>query len=940
MVVGLLAILKAGGAYVPLDPAYPRRRLDFMIEDAGISILLTQRELRSRFARPGLRIECLDAGAPAEPPAARRPDPAGRRRAARTRPQALAYIIYTSGSTGRPKGVMVHHQGLVNYLQWASAAYRVGAARGAPVISPLGFDLTVTSLYTPLLSGRAVTLLREDRGLEGLAAALADQRAFSVVKLTPAHLQMLSPQLTRDGGGDGAARVVLGGEAVKWEHLQTWRPPAARVVNEYGPTETVVGCCVYETPWDAAGSGAVPIGRPIANTRLRVLGPGLRSAAPGMIGELHVGGSGVARGYLGRPALTAVSFIPDGWSRRPGERLYKTGDRVRHLADGRLEYLARMDHQLKVRGHRVEAGEIESVLCEHPGIRQAVVTIRDTGPVSSPAAASEGRLVAYFVARGGTSPAPAELDTFLKRRLPSPLVPSAFVPLAAWPLTPNGKVDRRALPAPATERPSTGRAFRAPEGGVEGAVAAVWSEALGLERVGAEDNFFDLGGHSLMLARIHGKLQEALGRDLSLVDLFRYPTIRSLRRFAEDGAGERAGPGEGPARGSRRRRGPADDRIAVIGLAGRFPGAASPAELWRNLRDGVESIRDLSDEELIAAGVEASRLDDPSFVKVGATLAGIELFDAAYFGLNPREAENLDPQHRLFLECAVEALEDAACDPANYPGKTGVFAAAGMNTYLLRLLAGDPRLQDSAEAYQLMVGNDKDFLPTRVSYHLDLRGPSVGVQTACSSSLVAVHLACRSLLSGECDQALAGGVSIAVPQAAGYRFQDGMILSPDGRCRVFDAAARGTVRGNGLGIVVLKRLADALADGDRVRAVILGSAINNDGSLKVGYTAPSVERQAAVIAEALEDAAAEPDTIGYVEAHGTGTPIGDPIEIEALTDAFRARTGRRGFCALGAVKSNLGHLDAAAGVTGLIKAVLALENRAIPPSLHFENPNP
>jgi acyl transferase domain-containing protein/acyl carrier protein len=385
---------------------------------------------------------------------------------------------------------------------------------------------------------------------------------------------------------------------------------------------------------------------------------------------------------------------------------------------------------------------------------------------------------------------------------------------------------------------------------------------------------------------------------------------------------------------------PAFEGIAIIGMTGRFPGAKNLSDFWRNLRDGVESVSFFSDEELESAGIEPSLFCDPNYVKAKAVLGDVELFDASFFGLNPREAEIIDPQHRLFLECAWEALESAGYDPESYESSIGVYAGVSMNTYLLNNLLSNKGLIEAVGGYQTMLGNDKDFMSTRVSYKLNLKGPSVVVQTACSTSLVAVQLACQSLLNYQCDIALAGGASIRMPRKAGYLYQEGMILSPDGHCRAFDAKAHGTIVGEGAGIVVLKRLADALADRDCIHAVIKGGAINNDGSLKVGYTAPSVDGQAEVIAMAQAIAGVNPDTISYIEAHGTATPLGDPIEIAALTKAFRAHTERKCFCAVGSVKSNIGHLDAAAGVAGLIKTVLALKNRMLPPSLHFEAPNP
>ncbi len=380
--------------------------------------------------------------------------------------------------------------------------------------------------------------------------------------------------------------------------------------------------------------------------------------------------------------------------------------------------------------------------------------------------------------------------------------------------------------------------------------------------------------------------------------------------------------------------------IAIIGLACRLPGAKQSDDFWQNLCAGVESIAALSDQELLATGVDPQVIHSPRYVKSKAIIDDIDLFDASFFGYSPKEAAIIDPQQRLFLECAWEALERSGYMAEDYDGAIGVYAGAGMNSYLTHLMHASQSLMQTLDQYQVLLGNDKDFLTTRVSYKLNLTGPSVTIQTACSTSLVAVHLACQGLLNYQCDIALAGGVSVAIPQATGYWYHAGGILAPDGHCRAFDAKAEGTVPGSGLGIVVLKRLSEALTDGDHIYAVIKGSAINNDGGLKLGYTAPSVEGQSEVIAAAQALANVTAESITYIEAHGTGTALGDPIEIAALTRVFRDQTEAKGFCAIGSVKTNIGHLDTAAGVAGLIKTALALKHTLVPPSLHFEQANP
>ncbi|KDA01437.1 type I polyketide synthase [Hyphomonas oceanitis] len=380
--------------------------------------------------------------------------------------------------------------------------------------------------------------------------------------------------------------------------------------------------------------------------------------------------------------------------------------------------------------------------------------------------------------------------------------------------------------------------------------------------------------------------------------------------------------------------------IAIVGMAGRFPDAPDIDTFWRNILAGKESLRTFDAETLKSAGVPTATQDHPDFVAKGSPLDDVDMFDAEFFGLSAGEARIIDPQHRVFLECAWQAMEHAGYAPNQVDDPVGVFAGTGMNTYLLTHILSDPATVEAAGGYQLMLGNDKDFLCTRVSYKLDLRGPSATVQTACSTSLVAVEMACRALSRGECDMALAGGVSIGFPDKAGYLYQEGMIFSPDGHCRPFDVDAQGTRAGAGAGVVTLKRLADAQRDGDTIHAVIRGIAVNNDGGAKAGYTAPSIDGQAEVVAMAHALAGISPRTIGYMEAHGTATPLGDPIEIAALTQVFREETDDIGFCRLGSLKANVGHLDAAAGVAGLIKAVLVLREGIIPPLVNFKSPNP
>src|SRR5580698_1975845 len=479
---------------------------------------------------------------------------------------------------------------------------------------------------------------------------------------------------------------------------------------------------------------------------------------------------------------------------------------------------------------------------------------------------------------------------------------------------------------------------------LEVSIAKLWQEVLGLPVVGLEDNFFEMGGTSLIATVLLTKLNQTLNLSLPIATVFEYPTVRSMAEFLSESDGANVEEVAPAIQHRPTEKSNLSTAVAIIGMTGRFPGADSVEDFWANLCDGVESISFFDREELESQ--ERVTGLPPNYVAARPILKDAAAFDASFFGIYPREAEQMDPQHRVFLECAWEVLERAGYDPAHTNDLVGVFAGCSMNTYFMHNLAGNRKfLEDFTGAYQTgsyvtMMGNDKDFLPTRISYKLNLRGPSIAVQSACSTSLVAVSQACQSLLTNGCDMALAGAVSITFPQHRGYAPQEGGLASHDGHCRPFDHRASGTIFGHGCAVLLLKRLEDAIGDGDQGLAVIRGFAVNNDGSAKVGYTAPGVDGQAEVVARAQKMAGVPAESISYIEAHGTATPLGDPIEVAALSKAFARSTSAKQFCAIGTAKANVGHLDVAAGATGLIKTVLQIENRRIPKLLHYEQPNP
>ncbi|MBM3807740.1 MAG: amino acid adenylation domain-containing protein [Acidimicrobiia bacterium] len=918
LIVGLLAILKAGGAYVPIEPSYPKSRIAGMFADAQPAVIVTHTAILSELPKSDARPVCLDRLSDDLDRLSTAPLPDG------PVPDGLAYVIYTSGSTGTPKGVQVAHRPLVNFLNSMRREPGLSSRDTLLAVTTISFDIAGLELYLPLMVGGTVVIADRETAMDPqrLGAAITEHGA-SFVQATPATWRMLI-----DSGWSpaGRLRIASGGEALPNALAERLVATGLEVWNLYGPTETTIWSAarkvgrIADTPRD----GDDPIGPPIDNTQLYVLDANLSPQPVGVPGELYIGGDGLARGYLNRPDLTADRYRPDPFSSAPGARVYRTGDLVRRLSTGMIEFLGRVDNQVKIRGFRVELGEIEWALSMHDEVRQAVVVARPDG-------VGERQLVAYVVK--GAGPLNAEqLRPFLKLRLPEFMVPPVIVMLDALPLTPNGKIDRHALPAPDRTRPALRAVFQAPRNPTEQQIADIWKTTLEIDRVGIDDNFFDLGGHSLLLTRVHARLRSTMAAPVSLVELFQYPTVRTLAARvmpADVAVAPRRGPGPD-----------ADQRrdIAIVGLAGRFPGADDLETFWKNLCEGRETLSCFSDEELIEAGIEPELLSDPNYVRVNGVLSDITAFDAAFFGISPAEARVMDPQHRLFLESCWHVLEHAGYGAGAGEDAVGVFAACSHDRYLIYNLLPHLYTESPHSVYQVMLGNDRDYLASRASYLLNLRGPAVNVQTACSSSLVAVHMACQSILDGDSDLAIAGGVALKVPQRSGYLYSEGMIVSPDGHCRPFDAKANGTTWGSGIGVVLLKSLSRAIEDRDTIYAVVKGSAINNDGSLKVGFTAPGVDGQARVIAAAHQAAGVAPASITYVEAHGTGTPMGDPAEVAALSRAFGSGH-QTPYCALGAVKANIGHLDTAAGIAGLIKTTLALQHRQLPPTVHYATAN-
>ncbi|WP_032918481.1 type I polyketide synthase [Streptomyces rimosus] len=924
LIPALLGVLRSGAAFLPLDPAYPVQRLRGYTEAARCDLILTDRTTHALGTLLGtaLPVPEADGSAPAVPP--------------RVTADDLAYLLFTSGSTGTPKGVEIEHGALANFL--TGIGERLGSSDQDVVLAhtTVAFDISLLELLLPLTVGGTVVLAsrevaRDPRRLAELAGEV------TVAQATPSMWRLLlatgwtpSAQLTVLSGGEALPRSVAG----------SLHASARALWNLYGPTEATIWASAHRV---TTVDTFVPLGAPLPNTCLHVLDERLEPCAPGTTGTLWISGAGLARGYAHRPDLTADAFTVHPGTRT---RLYRTGDEVRLHADGAIEWLGRVDAQVKVRGNRIEPAEIEQVLERVPGITAAVVV----------AARFEGRgeprLTAYLV--GDDLPARARLDESVAAALPEYMVPDAYVRIDALPLTDNGKVARARLPlpgrdtvlhaepVPAPAAPGAGRvtasgtATAAPLTGETPAelIARVFADTVAQPGFTVDANFFDFGGDSATVTIAAVRLSRELGTEVTAPSIFATGTPAKLARLLADEGLVRitepeAEPGARTPVPQDARTADPDGALAVIGMACRFPGAATPDEFWRNLVNGVSSVGDAPAGRRGWAHLWAAAEADE--VRTG-WVEGVEYFDPGRFGLTDREARRLDPLQRILLSVTAEALEGSGHDHASLGGATGVFIgtiASDFPDLVTRSIGHDDP--------HVATGTAISMVANRLSHVFDWSGPSLAVDTACSSSLVALHQAAVHLRSGDVDAAVVGGANLILTPDKTRAFARNGMLSPQGVCRAFDEGADGYARGEGCGVVILKRLADARRDGDPVLAVIRGTAVNHTGGSAGFLTAPSRPAQTAVLRGALAAAGVAAGDIGYVEAHGTGTRLGDLTELEALHAVLGTEATHP--VAVGSVKTNIGHLEPASGIAGLIKTVLALQAGSIPPSLNFTTAN-
>ena len=928
LMVAILGILKAGAAYVPFDIDYPMERLQYMAEISNISVMVSTPSIGMKLPQGAFQIIDIQSI---------NKEKEGANLDLNIDKDQAAYVLFTSGSTGQPKGVKMPHKALLNLIDWQLHQTGVHDEGRTLQFAPISFDVHFQEIFSTWCDGGCICLIGDEERLNApVLLNYIEKNNINRIFLPFVALQSLCELSKKTNANLTCLQEVI----TAGEQLQVTpaiidffnRIPHCKLFNHYGPTETHVVTSHLLEGAPATWPLLPPIGKVIQNSEVYLLDEKGKPVKDGEEGELFASGLCLADGYLNRDDLTKERFTSNPFN--TSEKLYKTGDLAKKLPDGNIQYLGKIDGQVKVRGYRIELGEIEVALGRFKNVIQAAATVREDKP-------GEKKLVGYLVFEKGHELHVKDVRTFLQTMLPDYMMPSAIVQLDDLPRTPSGKIDRKSLPIPDTKRPELGIPYVAAENENQKILCKLWSTLLNIDAIGINDNFFDLGGNSLLALQSVALLKMEHAIDLSVIKVYQYPTIVALSASIDGKENNKSLKKDMEARAkARHQKGTqsVQDAIAVIGMSLRFPGAETVDQFWDNLKNGVESIRFFSPEELDPS-LPSDLVNDPNYIRARGVIKDAKGFDAAFFQMNPNVAKVTDPQQRVFLELAWNALEYSGYSPNRYDGLIGVFAGMGNSTYYLNNVLPNTDAVRRVGSFLAMTQNEKDYIATRVAYELNLKGLAVSVHTACSTSLTAIAQACNSLWNRECDMVLAGGSAITSPVNSGQRYEEGAMYSNDGHTRTFDDGARGTVFSDGAGIVVLKRYEDALADGDTVYAVVRGVALNNDGSEKGSFTAPSVDGQSAVISMAQAMAGVEASSISYVETHGTATPLGDPIEIEGLTKAFREHTDKNQYCALGSVKTNFGHLTAAAGVAGFIKTVLALHHKEIPRNLFYEKAN-
>ncbi|WP_337048336.1 amino acid adenylation domain-containing protein [Serratia liquefaciens] len=922
-IVGVLALTKLGVGTLLLDATYPTAVLSRILSQAPVKAVLHAAVLSGdTLLADWPERSCITLGS-----IALWKDESGDNLPPVATGEDLLYTVYTSGSTGLPKGCEVRQQTLINLLNWQFETLGLKSVARTLQFSALTFDVAMQEIHGTLCGGGTLVLIDPEIKQDHVALLhfIAEQQIERIFLPYVALQSLAEVALALHSPPRGLREVVTAGEQLYCgESIRAFfqASPDALLINMYGPSEThVVSGYVLRGP-ASAWETRPPIGTPIDNVTMYVLNEQQKPLPQGITGEIAVSGLPIRPCYNNHPAANQERF-PSLFLEKTVQQVYLTGDLGFVDRNGQMVFVERKDHQLKVNGYRIECGHIEAALLTTGLVEVAAVMVES------------GELIAYVQFLAEATPDREALLMRLSEQLPSWMLPAEVRLPETFVKTPSGKIDRKAMVRSQWKTLTDAKAGCALPTQTSSKISSStnWQQRIAVEveqvlghPINAYANFFDAGFNSLSLVKLHVRLLQAGADGIRLVDLFSHPSCVALAcHLVRQQATLLQSPQPEMTVDSVHETG-----IAIIGMALNVPGAANLGQFWQNVVSNRESIE-------IQASMTDISCDHSHFVSAKASLEGVFDFDPAYFGISEQEGCMMDPQQRHILMGAVQALDHAGYNKSCTTGRIGVMVSAGENHYQHQL--AQLALDRSIDPVLMALYQEKDFLATKLAYYLDLKGPAITIQTACSSSLVAVQQACLNLQSGECDLALAGGVMIDPTVLDGYTYKPGHIFSADGHCKPFSDEACGTLGGNGFGLVVLKSLASARRDGDTIYAVISGGGINNDGNTKVGYTAPSVNGQAEAIRLALRRAGVQPSQVGYVEAHGTATPLGDPIEVEALKQAFNLKT-EKPFCALASVKSQIGHLGAAAGVVGLIRATLALYHRVLPPNLGFTSLNP
>lgn len=932
MVSTIIALAKLRCTFIPIDCTMPYDRSRHILIDSGARYIICYEKdahLCDDFKLETTILFVETLLSPSESTCFKKVD---------TRLDDIMYIIYTSGTTGKPKGVPIRYAAIDHLFAAADHYFDFNSSDIWSLSHSMAFDFSVWEMWGALLHGAQLLLIpRSIRRDPVKFYHLITEQQVTICNITPSAFKNFSRSDSEFQAPLNLRYLIFGGEKLLFSDVAAWlgrhgeENPA--LINMYGLTEAPIHAAYHKIQRTDQQKGNSIVGKPLIEMEVYVVDSFGNVVPPGVYGEIWLSSPFMASGYLNSNALNKEKFV-DHVFFNVNKKLYKTGDYACWLPDGRLNFLGRIDQQVQLNGYRIELSEISHALQQVSLVDNAVSIVCDDNR-------NQKCIITFCVGKQGDDIKKC-LFNYIKKKLPFYMIPADIIFIDEIPLTTQKKVDVACLKKKINQAHSISAGLKRADASFIQGISDAWKETLNVSEVDIDRNYFDAGGDSISLLRLHRRLEALLGASIEFNTLFHYTTIRSQASYLTDRMNQRTLDSNVALRKaiavSSDVSNAQKDDIAIVGMALNVPGASNLGEFWENLKAGKESITFFS-EETMHEQIKQSKTDQ-KIVPAKGYLVDADCFDAKFFSYNAYEATILDPQHRKLLECVWSALENAGYISESIAGKTGVFVGqSNLSSYYFDYVSKNVHAEGVSGDYQALIHNSPDFLATRIAYQFNLTGPAMTVQTGCSTSLVAICQAAQSLCDHQCDMAIAGGVAITLPLKSGYEYQAGMILSPDGHCRAFDKTASGTVPGNGVGVVILKRYSDAIAAKDSIYAVIKGHAVNNDGNHKIGFTAPSQVGQGDVIRAALKNARIAADTIDYIEAHGTGTTLGDPIEIEALNGVMKDRSANKPYV-LGAVKTNIGHLDAASGVTGLIKTALCLHHQTWVPTLHFKTLNP